>query len=241
MALPFLWRATVELFDNTRGHSAVSIRRFGRRRTVPRHETKVAEGHNRSTCVNGETRVPPIRIVCLYCLKRRNRPGGMKMCTLRKLALAGLVLGLLASPASTQTVKVGIILTYSGADLNLGAQIDRGLRLYMKEHEKDLPAGVKLELVVKDDGGPNPDAAKRMAQELIVRDKVNVIAGLVWTPNAAAIAPMVTEAKVPLVLMNAASSGLPRLSPYIVRVSYTLWQFAYPMGEWAAGQGAKTA
>jgi len=163
------------------------------------------------------------------------------MHSLRNVALAGLAIGLFAPPASAQTVKVGIILTYSGADLNLGSQIDRGLRLYMKEHEKDLPPGVKVELVVKDDGGPNPDAAKRLAQELIVRDKVNLIAGLVWTPNAAAIAPMVTEAKVPLVLMNAASSGLPRLSPYIVRVSYTLWQFAYPMGEWAAKQGAKTA
>jgi branched-chain amino acid transport system substrate-binding protein len=163
------------------------------------------------------------------------------MRSLRTIALAGLAMGLPASPASTQTVKLGIILTYSGADLNNGVQIDRGLRLYMKEHEKDLPPGVKLDLVVKDDGGPNPDAAKRLAQELIVREKVNLIAGLVWTPNAAAIAPMVTEAKVPLVLMNAASSGLPRLSPYIVRVSYTLWQFAYPMGEWAAKQGAKTA
>jgi len=141
------------------------------------------------------------------------------MRSLRTLAFAGLAIGSFVSPASTQTVKVGVILTYSGADLNNGLQIDRAMRLYMKEHEKELPPGVKLELVVKDDGGPNPDAAKRLAQELIVRDKVNLIAGLVWTPNAAAIAPMVTEAKVPLVLMNAASSGLPRLSPYIVRVS----------------------
>ena len=130
------------------------------------------------------------------------------MRSLRTLAFAGLAIGSFVSPASTQTVKVGVILTYSGADLNNGLQIDRGLRLYMKEHEKELPPGVKLEVVVKDDGGPNPDAAKRLAQELIVRDKVNLIAGLVWTPNAAAIAPMVTEAKVPLVLMNAASSGL---------------------------------
>jgi branched-chain amino acid transport system substrate-binding protein len=67
--------------------------------------------------------------------------------------------------------------------LNNGLQIDRAMRLYMKEHEKDLPPGVKLELVVKDDGGPNADAAKRLAQELIVRDKVNLIAGLVWTPK----------------------------------------------------------
>jgi branched-chain amino acid transport system substrate-binding protein len=156
-------------------------------------------------------------------------------------AIAFAATGAIVSAASAQTVKVGIILTYSGADLNNGQQIDRGLRLYMKEHENDLPAGVKVELVVKDDGGPNPDVAKRLAQELIVRDKVNLIAGLVWTPNAAAIAPLVTQAKIPLVLMNAASSGLPRLSPYIVRTSYTLWQFAFPMGEWSAKHGARTA
>jgi branched-chain amino acid transport system substrate-binding protein len=182
-----------------------------------------------------------VTIVRVYWLEMLNWLRRHAMRGLRTLALAGLATGLLTSPAYTQTVKVGIILTYSGADLNNGLQIDRAMRLYIKEHEKDLPPGVKVELVVKDDGGPNPDAAKRLAQELIVRDKVNLIAGLVWTPNAAAIAPVVTEARVPLVLMNAASSGLPNLSPYIVRVSYTLWQFAYPMGEWAAKQGAKTA
>src|ERR1700742_744843 len=113
-------------------------------------------------------------------------------------AIAFAATGAIVSAASAQTVKVGIILTYSGADLNNGQQIDRGLRLYMKEHEKNLPAGVKVELVVKDDGGPNPDVAKRLAQEMIVRDKVKLIAGLVWTPNAAAIAPLVTQAKIPL-------------------------------------------
>jgi branched-chain amino acid transport system substrate-binding protein len=142
--------------------------------------------------------------------------------------------------ARAQTVKVGIINTYSGPLADAGEQIDRGIRLYMKLHEKDLPPGVTIELIRRDDTGPNPEVAKRLAQELIARDKVSLLAGLIWTPNALAIAPLATEAKLPLIIMNAATSVITTKSPYIVRLSFSTWQSSYPLGNWAAKHGIKT-
>ena len=125
---------------------------------------------------------------------------------------AVLAVSVLSGSALAQTVKIGVVLTYSGPSASLGDQIDKGLSLYVKEHEKDLPAGVKVELIKRDDTGPNPDVAKRLAQELITRDHVQVLAGVVWSPNAAAIAPLATEAKIPFVIMNAAGAALTRAS-----------------------------
>jgi len=140
----------------------------------------------------------------------------------------------LASGAAAQTVKIGVINTFSGPNATLGDMIDKGMKLYIKQHEKSLPAGVKLDMVYRDDGGPNPDNAKRLAQELIVRDRVQMLTGVVWTPNAAAIAPLTAEAKVPFFIMNAGASAITTMSPYVARFSFTLWQSAYPMGQWAA-------
>jgi branched-chain amino acid transport system substrate-binding protein len=137
-----------------------------------------------------------------------------------------------APVAVAQTIKVGVINTYSGPNASLGELIDRGMKLYMKQSK--LPPGVKIEIVTRDDGGPNPDKAKQLAQELIVRDKVQIITGIVWTPNAAAIAPLATEAKVPVIIMNAGTSSITTMSPYIARVSFTLWQSSYPTGTWAS-------
>ena len=154
--------------------------------------------------------------------------------------LFGGALLLAAAGASADTVvKVGVINTYSGSEAQTGEEIDKGLKLYVKEHDKDLPPGVKVELVFRDDTGPNPDVAKRLAQELITRDHVQFLTGEVWTPNAAAIAPLTVEAKVPFVIMNAAGVTLTRASPYIVRVSYTLPQIVTPLATWAARQGWK--
>ena len=154
--------------------------------------------------------------------------------------LSGLPLALSAPAASAQTVvKVGVILTYSGTEAQTGDQIDKGLKLYVKEHEKDLPQGVKLELVYRDDTGPNPEVAKRLAQELVSREHVQFLTGVVWTPNAIAIAPLTAEAKVPFVIMNAAGVSIPRMSPYVVRVSYTLPQFTSTLGKWTALHGMK--
>ena len=150
---------------------------------------------------------------------------------------ASFALALAAQAGAAETVKVGVILTYSGPAASLGDQIDKGMSLYIKEHEKDLPKDITLELIRRDDTGLNPATAKRLAQELITRDHVNFIAGLIWSPNALAIAPLSAEAKVPTISSNAAAVNLTRLSPYVARVSFTLWQECLPFGQWAATKG----
>jgi branched-chain amino acid transport system substrate-binding protein len=143
-------------------------------------------------------------------------------------------LALASSAAFAQTIKIGFITSYSGLNGNLGPYMERAVRLYIKLHEKELPPGVKIELITRDDTGPNPDKAKQLAQELVVREKVNLLAGVVFTPNAMAMAPIATEAKVPFVIMNAGTAVITTRSPYIARTSFTLWQSSYPLGQWAA-------
>ncbi len=148
----------------------------------------------------------------------------------------------LAMPAwAAETVKIGIITTYSGPLAPPGVSMDKGLTLYAKLHAKDLPKGVTVEIIRRDDTGIAPDVAKRLAQELITRDHVNIIGGVVYSPNALAMAPIMTEAKMPFVDMNAAAAVLTTKSPYIVRDSFTLQQVSMPMGEWAAKHGFKDA
>lgn len=145
-------------------------------------------------------------------------------------------------PASlaAQTVKVGLINSYTGFVAQPADQGQKGFDLYVKEHEKDLPPGVKIELLRRDDTS-NPEVGKRLAQELITRDRVQLLTGIVLSPVAAAVAPMTAEAKVPLLLdIAAAGAAIPRLSPYVARISFTLWQESYPIGKWAAEQGWKT-
>src|SRR5438105_5593022 len=148
-----------------------------------------------------------------------------------KIALAAALV--FSAAASAQTVKIGFITSYSGLNGNLGPYMERAVRLYLKQHEKEL-GGVKVELITRDDTGPNPHKAKQLAQELVVRDRVNILAGVIWTPNAMSIAPIATEAKVPFVIMNAGTAVITTRSPYIARTSFTLWQSTYPLGQWAA-------
>jgi branched-chain amino acid transport system substrate-binding protein len=152
---------------------------------------------------------------------------------LSKIVVAAAV-ALASSAAFSQTIKIGFITSYSGLNGNLGPYMERAVRLYIKQHEKELPPGVKIELITRDDTGPNPDKAKQLAQELIVRDKVDLLAGVIFTPNAMAIAPLATEAKVPFVIMNAGTAVITTRSPYIARTSFTLWQSSFPLGQWAA-------
>src|SRR6202047_642769 len=143
-------------------------------------------------------------------------------------------------PVAAQTVKVGLINSYTGFVAQPADQGQKGFDLYVKEHAKDLPPGVKIELLRRDDTS-NPEVGKRLAQELITRDRVQLLTGIVLSPVAAAVAPMTAEAKVPLLLdIAAAGAAIPRLSPYVVRISFTLWQQAYPIGKWASEQGWKT-
>ncbi|HTS94171.1 MAG TPA: ABC transporter substrate-binding protein [Stellaceae bacterium] len=152
------------------------------------------------------------------------------------MALAAAAALLAAVPVRADDIKVGLITSYSGANANIGPYMEKAMRLYIQEHEKDLPPGVKVELVVRDDTGANPDKAKQLAQDLVVRDKVQFLTGVIFTPNALAIAPIATEAKVPFVISNAGTSVITTKSPYIARVSFTLWQSSYPLGTWAAKQ-----
>jgi branched-chain amino acid transport system substrate-binding protein len=148
------------------------------------------------------------------------------------LVLAGLALAAPELPA--QTIRIGTILTLSGPNATLGENLNKGIRLYVKLNEDKLPPGVKVEIITRDDGGPNPEKANQLAQELIVREKVQILTGHIWTPNAMAMAPLVTEAKVPMVIMNATGSVVTTLSPYITRVSFAPWQSSLPLGSWAA-------
>ncbi len=115
-------------------------------------------------------------------------------------------------------------------------QIDNGIKLYMKQHG-DTVAGKKIELIIKDTGGPNPDVAKRLAQELIVRDGVDILAGFTLTPEALGAADVATEGKKFMVDMNAATGIVTSKSPYIVRTSFTIGQVADTLGTWAATKG----
>jgi branched-chain amino acid transport system substrate-binding protein len=154
------------------------------------------------------------------------------------LAVVGLAMAIPANAADV--FKVGFIAPLSGPFAALGESIDRGARLYEKVHGKDLPAGLTVQLIRRDDAGV-PDNTRRIAQELIVRDGVKVITGIALSPQGFALAKLATEAKVPVAFMNATTSSLVRSSPYFVRYSYTQWQTAYPMGGWAAKYGVKTA
>jgi branched-chain amino acid transport system substrate-binding protein len=144
---------------------------------------------------------------------------------------AALVAGV-AQASAQGTIKVGLILSLSGQFADAGIQLQNGVKTYMQQNG-DTVAGKKIELIVKDTGGVAPDVAKRLAQELIVRDKVDVLAGLVLTPNALAVSDVSAEAKKFMVIMNAATSIITTKSPYSVRTSVTLPQVAETFGTWA--------
>ena len=157
--------------------------------------------------------------------------------------VSGLLLGAwvlaIATTASAQSVvKLGFVGEFSGPFAQYGQQILGGMKAYMKVHG-DTVAGKKIEIVQKDTGGPAPDVAKRLAQELVTRDNVDLLVGFGLTPNALAVAPVATEAKKAMVIMNAATSIITTKSPYIVRVSMTLPQITQPMAVWAAKNGIK--
>jgi branched-chain amino acid transport system substrate-binding protein len=142
-----------------------------------------------------------------------------------------------ASAASAQqTVKIGMPLTLSGQFADAANQMLNGAKTYMKMHG-DTVAGRKIELITKDVGGPAPDVAKRLSQELVVRDQVDILAGYVLTPNAMAGGDVSAEAKKFMVVMNAATSVVITKSPYMIRTSVTLPQVMETFGTWAATKG----
>lgn len=161
--------------------------------------------------------------------------------TIAALGLAGLgALGALGAAQAAEPLRIGLIATYSGPYADYGRQFDAGIALFLKERNGQI-AGRPVQIVKKDTAGPAPDAAKRFAQELVVRDKVSFITGLDFSPNAYAIAPIATQAKLPTIVANASSSGITASSPYIARVSFTVQQVSDPMARWMLKKGIKNA
>jgi branched-chain amino acid transport system substrate-binding protein len=141
------------------------------------------------------------------------------------------------SVAQDNKFKIGLILPMTGQQATTGRQIEAAARLYMAQNG-DTVAGKKIELIVKDDTSI-PDVTKRLAQELVVNDKVNVLAGFGITPSALATAPIATQSKTPQVVMAAATSSITLASPYIVRTSFTLPQASVALADWAPKNGIK--
>jgi branched-chain amino acid transport system substrate-binding protein len=141
-----------------------------------------------------------------------------------------------AAPAAAETVKVGVILPYTGPFASLASIMDDGIKLWVKQNGESV-GSTRIEIIRRDSTGPNPDVAKRLAQELITRDGVQILTGFVFTPNALAVAPLATEAKIPTVIMNAATAVITTKSPYFARVSLTIPQTTEIFGRWAATKG----
>ncbi len=157
---------------------------------------------------------------------------------LKTLACTAVALFSLGAPAfSEETVKVGLIMPFTGPFATEGKQIGAAIKLYLQRNG-DTVAGKKIEVIEKDDAG-NADTTKRLAQELIVNDKVSFLAGFGLTPLALATAPVATKAKVPLIVMAAATSSITEASPFVFRTSETMAQSCAPLGDWAAKNGIK--
>ncbi|MGB7180067.1 MAG: ABC transporter substrate-binding protein, partial [Xanthobacteraceae bacterium] len=177
----------------------------------------------------------------------RHRLGYLRLRRFGDLFCALLALPFLALAASIQiadaqnsnadTVKIGLIMTYTGQFTDAAAQMDNGIKLYMKQHG-DTVAGKKIEIIRKDDGGA-PDVAKRLAQDLIVNDNVDILAGFVITPEAMTVADLSAQAKKFMVVMNAATSIVTTKSPYMVRTSLTIAQNCEALGTWAYQNGVR--
>ncbi|MGI6245540.1 MAG: ABC transporter substrate-binding protein [Pseudochelatococcus sp.] len=166
------------------------------------------------------------------CMLRRH------LLSLPALAVAAALGMTAAAQAAGDTVKIGLLLPMSGTFTEYGRQMENGIRLFLKQHG-DTVAGKKIELVIKDDGGIAPEKAKKAAQELLVRDKVDVLAGFAFTASALAVAPLAKSSGTPMVVTNASSSGITAAHPYMVRVGQTLPQITEPAGRFAAESGRK--
>jgi branched-chain amino acid transport system substrate-binding protein len=160
---------------------------------------------------------------------------------MKRLMLAGVaaLLCAMAGGVAAETVKVGMVMTATGPFGTWGAQTMAGIRIYQEQHGKSVK-GNDIEVLLRDDGGVNPGRAKQLSEELILRDKVRFLTGFVFSPNALAVAELITQAKIPTILTNAATGFITRKSPYFVRVSFSLAEEAGPLGTWAAKNGYDT-
>jgi len=160
----------------------------------------------------------------------------------RRSALAALfAAALIAASANAATVKVGFVAVFTGPEALTGEQLYKGFELYLKTHP-NVPGGHKIEVLKRDTAGPAPDRAKRLTQELIARDKVDLVTGIMFSSEGFAMMDVCREAKFPMLILIAGANGMTDACPYAVRVSFGMWQAGYPMGEYAATKlGVKTA
>ena len=156
---------------------------------------------------------------------------------LRIGALAAAGLSPLGASAQAKTFKVGLVLPMTGPFASTGKQIDAGVRTYMAQYGASA-GGVRIEVVVKDDAGVAANS-RRIAQELVVNDKVNVLAGMGLTPIVLAVAPLATQAKIPMIIMAAQTLSIMDASPYLVRTSGTIPQVTVVIADWVAKNAIK--
>ncbi|MBI5276144.1 MAG: ABC transporter substrate-binding protein [Burkholderiales bacterium] len=166
----------------------------------------------------------------------------MKHCITRArqiLGSAAIALSVALPATAQETIKVGLLFTYSGPSGISGQLSDNAIKLFQQKHGTTA-GGKKIEFVKRDTTGPNPEVAKRLAQELIVREKVQILIGPDFTPNVLAVAPLVTEARVPAIITGAATGGIVgEKSPYYIRTFYSVPQVVRPMAQWAHQNGVK--
>jgi branched-chain amino acid transport system substrate-binding protein len=147
-------------------------------------------------------------------------------------------LGMMGTAATADVIKVGVIGTMSGPYALFGQNFKMGIDAWVAQNGSKI-GNHQVEFIYRDEEGPNPAKSKALAQELIVKDKVHYLAGMYFTPNAMAVAPLLEESKTPLIVMNAATSSIVEKSPYIVRTSFTMWQNTVPAAKVAKKNGAK--
>lgn len=156
-----------------------------------------------------------------------------------KVALGAAAALACASGAGADTIKVGVIAPFSGPFAIYGKQYREAVEVYVDEH--GTTAGEhEIEFIYKDVGGTNPDNARALAQELLIRDRVDYLAGFTFTPNALAVAPLIEQSETPTVIFNAATSSINKQSEFYIRTSYTLWQVTEPLAQWAWDEGIRS-
>lgn len=157
---------------------------------------------------------------------------------------ASLIMGVsaalwLSGAAWADTIKIGVIAPFSGPFAQYGTQYQQAIEVYRSQHGT-ASGDHEIEFIYKDVGGVNPDQSRSLAQELLIRDRVDYLAGFTFTPNAFAVAPVIQQSETPTVIFNAATSAINKESDFFLRTSYTLWQVSAPMADWAYAQGIRT-
>jgi branched-chain amino acid transport system substrate-binding protein len=161
-------------------------------------------------------------------------------CLVRLQSIAVIALMVSATHAQEAPLKVGMVIPMSGPFASYGKQIENGVSVFLRENG-DTIAGRKVQVIYRDCAGPNPELAKRHATDLALNEKVDILAGMTFTPEAFAVAPVATQAKKPTFILLASTSAVSTKSPYYLRTSYTIPQTAYPMGQWAAKNKVRKA